>query len=79
MPDNLSTLQGKFGKNLRDMRKLRGYSQLELAIKCELEKTAISRIENGRTNITLRTIEILANALNVPCKELFDFDTSYRQ
>ena len=48
-------------------------SQLDLASYCNLEKTSISRIENGRTNTTLKTMVILSTALEVELKELFDF------
>ena len=41
---------------------------------CNNEKTSISRIENGRTNITLKTAIILSVAFDVKLKQLFDFD-----
>ncbi len=74
MSTNFSTIQLNFGKNLQQIRKRKGLSQLDLAIACNLEKTAISRIENGRTNITIKTMEIIANALEIHPKKLFDFE-----
>jgi DNA-binding XRE family transcriptional regulator len=46
-------------------------SQTELASLCDLEKTSISRIENGRTNVTLKTCVILSKALDVKLVDLF--------
>ncbi len=62
----------KFGERVKQLRKNIHLSQLDLAVACDLEKTAVSRIENGRTNITLKTAVILCTALNVELKELFD-------
>ncbi len=68
----LESYQKKFGNNLKQLRKEKGLSQLDLASMCNLEKTAISRIENGRTNVTLKTGVILAEALAIELKNLFN-------
>lgn len=65
--------QKKFGMQLKKIRQDKGMSQLDLASYSNLEKTSISRIENGRTNTTLKTMVILSESLNVELKELFDF------
>ena len=33
----------------------------------------IGQIERGETNVTIKTMIVLANALNIELKELFDF------
>lgn len=68
--------QIKFGKNLKRLRLKGKLSQLDLAVKCDFEKTTISRIENGRTNITLKTALCLSEALDIHIKQLFDFDST---
>ena len=70
----LQSYQKKFGSNLKKVREGKGYSQSSLAAISELEKTGISRIENGRTNVTLKTALQLSDALNVPLKSLFDLE-----
>lgn len=72
MSINVQEYQKRFGQRIKQFRKTIHFSQLDLAVACGLEKTAISRIENGRTNITLKTALILCSALNVELKELFD-------
>lgn len=65
-----------FGKRLKKLRLNQNFSQLDLAVICDFEKTTISRIENGRTNITLKTALCLSQALNIQLKELFDFESA---
>lgn len=66
--------QKLFGKRLRKLRKEKEMSQLDLAALCDLDKTSISRIENGRTNVTLRTAVVLAEAMELEIKELYGFE-----
>ena len=74
-PRILLTYRKKFGENLKNIRALKSVTQNELAARCNIEKTAISRIENGRTNITLNTAVTIALSLEIDLKELFDFAT----
>lgn len=64
-----------FGARLRQLRQARKLSQAELAWKCDLEISQISRIERGIINTSLSHIFTLAEALEIPVKELFDFES----
>lgn len=59
-----------FSTNLRRIRMQKGFSQRELSARCNVDNADISRMENGDINITLRTLEQLANALDVAILEL---------
>lgn len=59
------------GRNVRRLRKERGWTQDELAAKIKVEQTAISLIENSRANPTLRTLEALATAFKILFIDLF--------
>ena len=72
-PQILLTYRKKFGENLKELRVLKGVTQNELAGLSNIEKTAISRIENGRTNITLNTAVTIALSLEVDLVDLFRF------
>ena len=72
MLDN--SLQIKLGKRIQKLRDSVGMSQQELAAKCNFEKSNMSRLEAGRVNPTLSTLEKIANAIGVPIPELFNFD-----
>jgi transcriptional regulator with XRE-family HTH domain len=56
--------------NLRQARQARGWSQADLAAQLGVSKSLISRIEQGRANITLATVEQLASALGVTPADL---------
>ena len=47
-------------------------SQEAFADKCGFARSYMSRIERGRANPSLDAIEVLADALEVEVKELFD-------
>lgn len=60
----------KFGETVRAIRKMRHFSQEELAEKCELHRTYIGGIERGERNVALLNILKIAQALEVHPSEL---------
>jgi len=54
-------------KCLRDERKI---SQQDLAAVCNFEKSSMSRLEAGRTNVTIGTLLKIGDALNVELKDI---------
>ncbi len=60
-----------FGKRLREIREQKEFSQLDLEIESGINRTEISRIENGLKNIEFFTIVKLATALDIDIKEFF--------
>nr|WP_315189856.1 helix-turn-helix transcriptional regulator [uncultured Flavobacterium sp.] len=69
MSDN--SLQINVGKQIQRIRESKGISQQDLAAKCNFEKSNMSRLEAGRVNPTLATLEKVAKALDVNIIELF--------
>lgn len=63
-----------FGKNLKRIREEKKISQSQLAYDCNMEISQISRIERGLINTGIANTYLIANALNISCKELFDFE-----
>lgn len=63
------------GLTIAYYRKLRGLKQAELAEATNLSRTHISNIEapNGKTSISLNKLFDIADVLEVPVKDLFDF------
>ena len=68
-----NSLQLIVGKNIQRIRESKGISQQELAAKCNFEKSNMSRLEAGRVNPTLSTLEKVAKALDISLAELFTF------
>lgn len=62
---------GNFGKRLKELRTKKKLSQLDLEISSGLNRTEISKIENGLKNIEFFTIVRLAEALEVELLEFF--------
>jgi transcriptional regulator with XRE-family HTH domain len=60
----------RFGQRLRELRNAKGLSQEAFAAACGLDRTYISGIERGRRNVSLRNIEVVADALGVSLAEL---------
>lgn len=57
-------------ENVRGYRHARKLSQEELAELCGLHRTYIGSVERGERNVTLSTLETLADALEVSVIEL---------
>jgi transcriptional regulator with XRE-family HTH domain len=67
------SLQIKVGKRIQEIRVEKNISQQDLAARCNFEKSNMSRLEAGRANATLSTLEVVAKALNVNIIEFFKF------
>ena len=62
-----------FGKRIERVRSEQKLSFRQLAQRCDLDYSDISKIEKGERNIQLSTVLQLAKGLGVHPKELFDF------
>jgi transcriptional regulator with XRE-family HTH domain len=63
--------QRAFGDRIRELRLAAGLTQEDLADRCGLFRTYMSRIETGKANPTLTMIHALADSLAVPVAGLF--------
>jgi len=63
----------KLGLKIRIERQKQKISQEKLAELANLNKNFIGMIERGETNVTVKNLENIANALNLPIQELFNF------
>src|ERR1700730_7783119 len=59
----------KFGVRLARVRKVKGFSQVELGKSVGLSRGSISNIESGIQNVQLHQVFAFANALNAPVAE----------
>ena len=60
------------GENLRRYRKAAGMTQVDLAYDCELERTRVSKMENGLLNPSLLTVATLCYCLKIKLEQLFE-------
>ncbi len=61
------------GDNIRKIRKKKGLTQMQLAVKIENHEQNIGRIERGEVNPTASMLYQIAQGLDVELKELVDF------
>jgi transcriptional regulator with XRE-family HTH domain len=70
-------LQIVVGRNIRRLRRERGLSQEDLADEIGVHRTYMGGVERGERNLTLRTLERLADRLGVsPLSLLADPDAA---
>ena len=55
---------------IRQLRKEKHLTVQELAYRCDMERSNMSRIEAGRTNLTVKTMCLICNALCVNLRDL---------
>ncbi len=67
-------VQVRFGSRVRQLRLAAEMTQEDLAHRCGLFRTYMSRIETGAANPTLTMIHALAGSLRVPVSALFEDD-----
>jgi transcriptional regulator with XRE-family HTH domain len=69
---SLLTLEIVFGQVIRDHRKRKGLTQIDLEGEDRMERSYISRIERGQVQVCLRGIVHLAERLEMTPAELMD-------
>ena len=68
----METIHQTIAKNILTFRKDTGFSQLALAASAEIALKTLHTIEHTNTNCRLRTLEKIADALNIPIVRLFE-------
>ncbi|MBL0153112.1 MAG: helix-turn-helix transcriptional regulator [Chitinophagaceae bacterium] len=64
----------RLGARIKEIRLQKEISQHELASRCNFEKASMSRIESGKTNVTVLTLRKISNALEVDMSDFFVYD-----
>jgi transcriptional regulator with XRE-family HTH domain len=58
------------GKRIRDLRKARGWRQIDLAEQARINENYVSDLEHGHKEVCLRTLQTLAHAFEMKTSEL---------
>lgn len=61
----------RFARNLKELRKVKGMTQEDLADKSGLTLSQIARIETAKVNTTVSTVNVILKALDADANELF--------
>ena len=57
-------VRGVLAFNVRWLRVEKGWSQEDLALECDLDRTYVSAIERSKWNVSLGNVQKIAKALN---------------
>lgn len=63
-------ISSRFGARLRELRRSRNMTQLEMAIAFGIDRSYISDVERGRKAISLPTLEVIALGMDVSLSAL---------
>lgn len=53
----------RIGKNIARLRKQRGMTQEDLCGLAEIDRSYLSEIENGKMNVTIKSLVVIAKSL----------------
>lgn len=62
----------KLGVKIKQLREEKGLDQKAFSFDCEIGRTQLHMIENGKTNPRLGTLMKIANALEISLSKLVD-------
>jgi len=65
-------IQVVVGERVAVLRKQKGLTQDQLAERAGLNRVHLYRLETGRQSMTLRTLQIIAEALDVKISDIVD-------
>mgnify|MGYP005764450133 FL=1 len=63
----------KFGKRIKDLRKIKGYTQDEFSFRANLSRSTLGNIETAQNDVTLSKVKQIADAFEISLSELFKF------
>lgn len=59
------------GKRIRELRSEQGLSQEKLALRAELDRTYIAGVEQGKRNLSIKSLEKIIVALDISFEDFF--------
>ncbi|MCA0755343.1 helix-turn-helix domain-containing protein [Paenibacillus sp. N4] len=66
----MSGIAARIGENIRQLRKRRGLSQEQLALRAEINPSYMGQVERGEKNPTIDVLGKIALALQMPIEQI---------
>ncbi|MBD2872912.1 helix-turn-helix domain-containing protein [Paenibacillus arenilitoris] len=66
----MNEIAGLIGENIRQLRKKKGLSQEQLALRAEINASYMGQVERGEKNPTIDVLSKIAHALQIPIEQL---------
>ncbi len=60
----------RFGRRLKELRNKKGWTQVQMADALGIDRSYISDMENGKLNVCLPTMEVLAQGFGMTMAKL---------
>jgi transcriptional regulator with XRE-family HTH domain len=60
----------ELGKRIRNLRKRKGWTQTDMAVCLDMGRTHLSDIEQGKRELGIITLQVIARGLNTKMSEL---------
>ncbi len=64
-------IRSRFGGRLRQLRRQKGMTQVQLAERLGLDRSYLADIERGKRNVSLANLEIIAKGFGMTLSRLF--------
>lgn len=64
-------LKQEIGQKIKEIREKKKLSQEDLAKLSHLDRTYLCRVENGKQNLTIETLEVICHSLDISVYTLF--------
>ena len=71
----MNSISDLLAAKIKALRQERGLTQEELALRADVNKSFMGEIERGIASPTIKTIEKISKALDVPIAEIFAFES----
>ena len=68
---SMQSVQKAIGSRIRELRSKKDWSQEEFADHCGIHRSHMGEIERGETNLTLSTILVITQKLDITVSALF--------
>lgn len=68
----MTDIKQRVGQQIREARKAKGLTQKELGEKLGVGEPTVNGYESGKQNLTIETLQKIANALGTSTKDLME-------
>ncbi len=67
------SLLEKLAKRIKELRKIKGFTQDELSFRANIARSTLGNIETAQNDVTLSKINQIAKAFDINLSDLLDF------
>lgn len=67
------SLLEKLAKRIKELRKIKGFTQDELSFRANIARSTLGNIETAQNDVTLSKVNQIAKAFDINLSDLLDF------